>query len=384
MSKESQQANFRKRKLRVGVIFGGRSGEHEVSLMSARSVLSALNTEKYEVVMIGITKSGQWLTGDVATALESGEEGFARRATLLPDPETQALMAIESINSRPPVLSEVSQLDVVFPVLHGPYGEDGTVQGLLELAGIPYVGAGVVGSAVGMDKAIFKAVMEAHGLPILPWTLVSKSQWLTKAAAVVEKVEASLTYPVFTKPANMGSSVGIKKCHNRSQLIDGLAHAAEYDRRIVVEQGIQARELEVSILGNQDPIASVVGEVRPRREFYDYVAKYISEDSDLVIPADIEDRMSEEIRLLAVQAFELMDCAGLGRVDFLLDRDDGQIYLNEINTIPGFTSISMYPKLWEASGIPYPELLERLIDLALERFKEKSELETSYEVSANG
>jgi len=384
MSKESQQANFRERKLRVGVIFGGRSGEHEVSLMSARSVLSALNTEKYEVVMIGITKSGQWLTGDVATALESGEEGFARRATLLPDPETQALMAIESINSRPPVLSEVSQLDVVFPVLHGPYGEDGTVQGLLELAGIPYVGAGVVGSAVGMDKAIFKAVMEAHGLPILPWTLVSKSQWLTKAAAVVEKVEASLTYPVFTKPANMGSSVGINKCHNRSQLIDGLAHAAEYDRRIVVEQGIQARELEVSILGNQDPIASVVGEVRPRREFYDYVAKYISEDSDLVIPADIEDRMSEEIRLLAVQAFELMDCAGLGRVDFLLDRDDGQIYLNEINTIPGFTSISMYPKLWEASGIPYPELLERLIDLALERFKEKSELETSYEVSANG
>ncbi len=384
MSKESQQANFRERKLRVGVIFGGRSGEHEVSLMSARSVLSALNTEKYDVVMIGITKSGQWLTGDVATALESGEEGFARRATLLPDPETQALMAIESINSRPPVLSEVSQLDVVFPVLHGPFGEDGTVQGLLELAGIPYVGAGVVGSAVGMDKAIFKAVMEAHGLPILPWTLVSKSQWLTKAAAVVEKVEASLTYPVFTKPANMGSSVGIEKCHNRSQLIDGLAHAAEYDRRIVIEQGIQARELEVSVLGNQDPIASVVGEVRPRREFYDYVAKYISEDSDLIIPADIENRMSEEIRLLAVQAFELMDCAGLGRVDFLLDRDDGQIYLNEINTIPGFTSISMYPKLWEASGIPYPELLERLIDLALERFKEKSELETSYEVSANG
>jgi D-alanine-D-alanine ligase len=384
MSRENQQASSHERKLRVGVIFGGRSGEHEVSLMSARSVLSALNPDKYDVVMIGITKSGQWITGDVAAALESGEEGFAQKATLLPDPETQALMAIESIDSRPPVLSEVAQLDVVFPLLHGPYGEDGTVQGLLELAGIPYVGAGVVGSAVGMDKAIFKAVMEAHGLPILPWTLVSKSKWLAKPAAVVEKVEASLAYPVFTKPANMGSSVGIEKCHNRSELIGGLAHAAAYDRRIVVEQGIQARELEVSVLGNQDPIASVVGEVRPRREFYDYVAKYISEDSDLIIPADIEDRMSEAIRLLAVQAFELMDCAGLGRVDFLLDRDDGQIYLNEVNTIPGFTSISMYPKLWEVSGIPYPELLERLIDLALERFMEKSELETSFEVSVNG
>ena len=384
MSKEKQQANIHERKLRVGVIFGGRSSEHEVSLMSARSVLSALNSDKYDVVLIGITKSGRWITGNVAAALESGEEGFAQKATLLPDPETKALLAIESVDSRPTVLSEVAQLDVVFPVLHGPYGEDGTVQGLLELAGIPYVGAGVVGSAVGMDKAIFKAVMKAHGLPILPWTLVSKSNWLKEPAAVVDAVEASLAYPVFTKPANMGSSVGIDKCHNRNQLIDGLAHAVEYDRRIIVEQGIQARELEVSVLGNHDPIASVVGEVRPRREFYDYVAKYISDDSDLIIPADIEDRMSETIRLLAIQAFELMDCAGLGRADFLLDRNDGQIYLNEINTIPGFTRISMYPKLWEVTGIPYPELLERLIDLALERFTEKSELETTFKVSANG
>ncbi len=351
--------------------------------MSARSVISALNSEKYELVMIGITKSGQWIAGDVVAALETGKEGLVQNATLLPDPKIQALMAIESVNSQPTVLSEVSQLDVVFPVLHGPYGEDGTVQGLLELAGIPYVGAGVVGSAVGMDKGIFKAVMEAHGLPILPWTLVTKSNWLKNPAKVLDNIEASLVYPVFTKPANMGSSVGIEKCHDRSQLIDGLAHAAAYDRRIIVEQGIRARELEVSVLGNQDPIASVVGEVRPRREFYDYIAKYVSDDSDLIIPAEIEDRLSESIRLLAVQAFDLMDCAGLGRVDFLLDRDDGQIYLNEVNTIPGFTRISMYPKLWEASGISYPELLERLIDLALQRYTEKSELETSFEVSTS-
>lgn len=384
MEKKIQQFSKHKRKLRVGVIFGGRSGEHEVSLMSARSVLSALDPGKYEVVPIGITKSGQWITGDVAEALESGDDGTIRMATLLPDPESQALMAIEPGKSRPSALAEVSQLDVVFPVLHGPYGEDGTVQGLLELADLPYVGAGVVGSAVGMDKAIFKAVMKAHDLPILPWVLVTKSDWTTKPEAIADEIEASMSYPLFTKPANMGSSVGISKCINRDQLIDGLSQAAEYDRRIVVEQGIEARELEVSVLGNNDPITSVVGEIRPRRDFYDYVAKYVSDDSDLIIPADIDPQMAATIRTLAARAYKLMDCAGLGRVDFLLDRENDRIYLNEINTIPGFTRISMYPKLWEASGVLYPELLDRLIDLALERYGEKSSLQTIFEVTSNG
>ncbi len=370
-------------KIRVGVIFGGRSGEHEVSLMSARSVLSALDPEKYDVVLIGITKSGRWITGDVAAALESGKGEAGQKATLLPDPGVKALLAIEARKSKPVGLSEVTQLDVVFPVLHGPYGEDGTVQGLLELAGIAYVGAGVVGSAVGMDKAIFKAVMEAHGLPILPWILVTKAAWLSNPDESIETIEKTLSYPMFTKPANLGSSVGICKCEDREQLVDGLNQAARYDRRIVIEQGINARELEVSVLGNDEPVASVIGEVRPRRDFYDYVAKYVSDDSELIIPAELDEHMTDLIRRLAVQAFRLMDCAGLGRVDFLLDQENNRIYLNEVNSIPGFTRISMYPKLWEASGLPYTKLVDRLIELALERFSEKSRLETSFEVPGN-
>jgi D-alanine-D-alanine ligase len=355
--------------------------------MSASSVISALDPEKYEVVMIGITREGRWLTGDVSRALESGLEDLGRPAALLPDPQSSGLLEVEMIESRQTSLKEVTELDLIIPVLHGPYGEDGTVQGLLELAGLPYVGAGVVGSAVGMDKAIFKSVMIAHGIPILPWSLVLRSEWKQDINAILDRLEVALSYPMFTKPANLGSSVGISKCNDREELIEGLQQAARYDRRLVVEQGINGRELEVSVLGNDKPMASMVGEIRPRREFYDYIAKYMidpgsEEESELIIPADLESELADTIRDLAVKAFRAIDCAGMARVDFLLDRDSDQIFINELNTIPGFTRISMYPKLWEASGLPYPELLDRLIGLALERFETKADLETNFESRA--
>lgn len=372
------------RKIRIGVIFGGRSGEHEVSLQSARSVMDALDKEKYEVVPVGITKEGRWVTGDVLAALTEGKS-TTHPAALLPDPQAAGLLQMDLLGGRPATLTEVAQLDVVFPVLHGPYGEDGTVQGLLELAGLPYVGAGVVGSAVGMDKGIFKYVMAANGLPVLPWLLFTRVEWEKRPFATLDLIETTLHYPVFTKPANLGSSVGICKCHNRQELEQGMAEAAAYDRRIVVEQGINARELEIAVLGNEDPIASVVGEIRPRRDFYDYVAKYLAEpDSDdyseLIIPADIPVELATALREMAVRAYQAIDCAGLGRVDLLLDRDSGSVYVNEINTIPGFTHISMYPKLWEASGISYAELLDRLISLALERADARSAARTERKI----
>ena len=376
-------------KLRIGVLFGGRSGEHEVSLRSARSVMAALDPTRYEVVPIGITKDGRWLAGNAMAALSEG--AAARPATLLPEPATNetaaALLALDAGDGAPS-LSVIAELDVLFPVLHGPFGEDGTVQGLLELAGLPYVGAGVVGSAVGMDKAIFKHVMAANGVPVLPWRLFTGEQWRRNPEVVLDAVEAALPYPVFTKPANLGSSVGISKCRDRAELRAGLDEAARFDRRIVVEQGIdRARELEVAVLGNDEPQASVVGEVRPRREFYDYVAKYLlppgsEEESELIIPAPLEPALSEAIRALAVRAYRAIDAAGLGRVDLLLDDHSGDIYLNEINTLPGFTSISMYPKLWAASGLSYSQLLDRLIELALERQQEKSDLTTSIDPTA--
>ncbi len=359
-------------KIRVGVIFGGRSGEHEVSLNSARSVMRALNPEKYEIVQIGITPQGQWLTGEAMQALTAGAN---------PDGDRQALVLSGSSETQIGQLTATDAVDVLFPVLHGTYGEDGTVQGLLELANVPYVGAGVVGSAVGMDKAIFKQVMTANNIPVLPWHLVLKSQWEARPQAIIALIEDTLGYPVFTKPANLGSSVGISKCRQRDELIAGLDEAARFDRRIVIEQGINARELEVSVLGNDEPIASIVGEVRPRRDFYDYVAKYISDDSELLIPAPISNELAEQVRRMAVQAYQAIDCAGLGRVDMLLDKDTQTVYLNEINTIPGFTTISMYPKLWEATGLSYPELLDRLISLALERFAEKEKLTHQFEVT---
>jgi D-alanine-D-alanine ligase len=377
-------------KIRVGVIFGGRSGEHEVSLMSARSVMAALDKEKYEVVPIGIDREGQWLVGDAMRALSDGASGVAQPATLLPAPYSAGLLQLErragdsSRELQPVSLTGSSVVDVIIPVLHGPYGEDGTVQGLLELAGLPYVGAGVTGSAVGMDKAIFKQVMVANHIPILDWQLVKAGEWRSQPELVVEKIEAALSYPLFTKPANLGSSVGISRCTDRDSLVAGLDEAARYDRRIVVEQGINGRELEVAVLGNDAPIASIVGEIRPRRAFYDYVAKYVSNDSELLIPAPLPAETAEAVRSLALRAYQAIDCAGLGRVDLLLDRDSGQLYLNEINTMPGFTRISMYPKLWEASGISYPELLDRLIELALDRHAEKSALQTSYTVEERG
>ncbi len=381
-------------RIRVGVIFGGRSGEHEVSLASARSVMAALDPEKYEVVAIGITKEGRWLAGDPMSALAEGR-GESRAVTLLPEPTASGLLALEEPSAIAPAaqragLSVVAELDVVFPVLHGTYGEDGTVQGLLELAGIPYVGSGVVGSAVGMDKAIFKQVMMANGLPVLPWRLVTRRDWLSDPARVIDAIETALPYPVFTKPANLGSSVGISKCRDRAELVAGLADAARFDRRLVVEQGIhRARELEVSVLGNEQPIASAVGEVRPRRDFYDYVAKYIAtpgseDESELIIPAELPVETADEVRSLALRAYQAIDAAGLSRVDLLLDSSTGALYLNEVNTMPGFTSISMYPKLWAASGISYAALLDRLIGLALERHGEKEQLETSFDVPAAG
>ncbi|GJM40610.1 MAG: D-alanine--D-alanine ligase [Ardenticatenaceae bacterium] len=344
--------------------------------------MRALNPNKYDVIPIGIDKNGRWLTGDVVGTLIEGKPS-SHPATLLPVPQAAGVMQLNEgesvgITSTLSVIEgAVSQLDVIFPVLHGPYGEDGTVQGLLELANLPYVGAGVVGSAVGMDKAIFKHVMTANGLPILPWLMVQSSEWRKRPYKIIEQVEAILVYPVFTKPANLGSSVGICKCNNREELEAGLNEAASYDRRIVVEQGVNVRELEVSVLGNDEPVASVVGEVRPRRDFYDYVAKYVSDDSELIIPADLTEAQSDEVRHLAVQAYRAIDCAGLGRVDLLMDVDNGRLYLNEINTIPGFTQISMYPKLWEATGLPYSQLLDKLINLAIERHEEKERLKTT-------
>jgi D-alanine-D-alanine ligase len=371
------------RKIRVGVIFGGRSGEHEVSLASARSVMNAIDGERYEVVPIGITKEGRWVaSGDPMKALAVGDASASRPAALLGDPSLRGLMRLED-REQVIEVTRMAELDVVFPVLHGPYGEDGTLQGLLELAGIPYVGAGVVGSALGMDKAIFKDVMRAHGFPIVDDVVLKRKEWDADPEGVMDRVEATLSYPVFTKPANLGSSVGICKCHDRAGLAAGLAEAARYDRKLMAEAAVPAaREIEVSVLGNDDPIASVPGEIVPSREFYSYEAKYIDtgdEASKLIIPAPISSEVTERVRELAVAVYKAIDCAGMARADFLLSGETGELYINEVNTIPGFTSISMYPKLWEASGISYPELIDRLIELAIERYEDKERSETSYQ-----
>jgi len=373
------------RKIRVGVIFGGRSGEHEVSLVSARSVMDAMDREKYEIVPIGITKEGRWIaSGDPLKALTAGDVGASQPVALLGDPCRRGLMRLEDTEHMVEE-AHLAELDVIFPVLHGPYGEDGTVQGLLELAGIPYVGAGVIGSALGLDKAIFKDVMRAHGLPITDYLLVKRREWDAEPEEVLDRVEAVLEYPVFTKPANLGSSVGISKCHDREELARGLTEAARYDRKLLVEAAVPAaREIEVSVLGNDDPIASIPGEIIPSREFYSYEAKYIDDGehaSKLLIPAPLSPERTEEVRDLAVRAYQAIDCAGMARVDFLLSDETGDLYINELNTIPGFTAISMYPKLWEASGISYPELIDRLIELAFERFRDKQRSETSYQPS---
>lgn len=363
-----------KDKLRLAVIFGGRSGEHEVSLMSARSVLDALDREAYDITEIGITKEGRWLSGDDALkAFETGRQADLIPVALLAEPGLAMLYERSSEGLRP-----LTDLDVVFPVLHGTYGEDGTLQGLLELADLPYVGAGVLAAAATMDKGLFKTLMMGSGIPVVPGITVNSSELPERMEAVLARVEALGAYPFFTKPANLGSSVGINKVTNRSDLLEGLMEAAGYDRRLVIEVGVNAREIEVSVMGNDEPEASIPGEIIPGDEFYTYDAKYIDDTSELLIPAAIDEITAAEIRRLAVEAYRAVDGAGLARVDFLLDADSGEIYLNEINAIPGFTKISMYPKLWEASGISYSELLDRLIAYALERYEQKRNLIRSY------
>lgn len=368
-------------RLKIAVLFGGRSGEHEVSLASAKSVMRALDPEKYEVIPVGITREGAWIVGaDPLAALEQEDLGQAQPAVILADP-TQG--GLKQLSPRPQEqagqLALLSRVDVVFPVLHGTFGEDGTVQGLLELANLPYVGAGVLASALAMDKIAFKDVCLARGLPVAEFIGTTRRRWEREPEAVLVEIEAKLPYPLFTKPANLGSSVGISKCRDRVGLRAGLAEAARYDRRLLVEVAVPAaREIEVSVLGNEEPRASVPGEVIPSREFYDYASKYLDDGeaaSKLLIPAPLDETLTRHIQALAVAAYTAIDGAGMARVDFLLSRETGELYLNEINTIPGFTPISMYPKLWEASGIPYPRLLSWLVDLALERHDEQGRSE---------
>ncbi len=365
-------------KIILGVIFGGRSGEHEVSLMSARSVLSVLSPEKYTVVQIGITHSGAWVTGDnVLEALENGQTDMIP-AILLPEPGMNWLYAVRQ-SPAGEMLDPLVCLDVVFPVLHGTFGEDGTLQGLLEMADLAYIGAGVLGSSVGMDKALFKDVMRTYQIPVLESIVVTRRQIQSNIEKVIADAEKVGAYPLFVKPANLGSSVGVTKCRNRSDLYEGLMEAAEYDRRVMIERGLQKpREIEVSVLGNDNPQASLPGEVVPSDDFYTYNAKYIDGRSELIIPAPLPAGQAENIRRVAVQAYQAIDCAGMARVDFLLDMATQAIYVSEINTIPGFTRISMYPKLWEASGVPYPVLIDRLIELAFERKAERDHTRRQY------
>ena len=386
-------------KLRVGILFGGRSGEHEVSLLSAASVLNAIDKEKYEVVPIGITKDGRWLTAEHAENLLNGKLVLESRNLRAGDPETTESAAVlargEAVVVPPepvhrhtglvPFQSDATlmrrasdraiNVDVIFPVLHGTFGEDGTIQGLLELADIPYVGAGVLGSAAGMDKDIMKSLFIAAGIPIVRHVTILRSAW-EKDPKKVEKLVGRLKYPVFVKPANLGSSVGISKAHNRKELGPAIEEAARFDRKIVIEQGVggkkdKAREVECSVLGNDEPVASVPGEIVPVKEFYDYNAKYLDEGSELIIPAKLSKAQTKKVQELAVAAFRAVDCSGLARVDFLMDPKSGKIFLNEINTMPGFTAISMYPKLWAASGLAYADLIDRLIQLGIKRHEDK-------------
>jgi len=391
------------KKLRVGVLFGGRSGEHEVSLLSAASVLNAIDKSKYEVVPIGITKEGRWVTAAHAERLLQGKpadtpeprhlragdpDATAPAAVLargegvvvppMPGQDHSSLMPFETDAHELPAAVNSVDVDIIFPVLHGTFGEDGTIQGLLELADIAYVGAGVLGSAAGMDKDVMKRLFRNAGLPIVKHVTVLRSDWREQPKKVRKQIESALKYPVFVKPANLGSSVGISKVHDSSELAAAMDEAARFDRKLVIEEGVggkkgKAREIECSVLGNDKPIASVAGEIVPIEEFYDYSAKYLVEGSESIIPAKIGNAKQKEVQRLAVAAFQAVDCAGMARVDFLMDPRTKKMYVNEINTIPGFTSISMYPKMWAATGIGYPQLMDRLIQLGLERHAEKKQ-----------
>ncbi len=363
-----------RQKLRVGVLFGGRSCEHQVSLMSARSVMAAMDRQRFEVVPIGITQDGHWLHLANATGLTDDQPlptQAGRAVSLLPEPGAQGLRVTAS--------GEAIPFDVIFPLIHGTYGEDGTLQGLLELADIPYVGAGVLGSAVGMDKAVMKALFAHAGLPQAPYRVILRRDWYQDPYAVQTRCERALNYPLFIKPANLGSSVGISKVNRADEFAAAMQQAAQYDRKLIVEQGIEdAHEVEISVLGNDQPQVSVPGEIIPCHAFYDYAAKYLAGESRLLIPAPLPESVTARLQDYAVRAFQALDGAGLARIDCLVTRSDYQIFLIEANTLPGFTAISMYPKLWEASGLPYAQLIERLIEFALERHQERRQNQTRF------
>ena len=363
--------NGHSRKLRVGVLFGGRSGEHEVSLASAASIIRGLDPQKYEAVPIGITKEGHWLIGAGAQKMLPEVLRTGQRVVMSADPTESALMPLDGS-------PRGQKLDVVFPVIHGTFGEDGTMQGLLELAGLPFVGAGVLGSAIGMDKDVAKKLMQAAGIPVVPWIAVQRADWERQPKEIRRTIEKQFKYPVFVKPATLGSSVGMTKVHSRAELSPALDLAAEFAMKIMVERAVSAREIEVSVLGNHDPRASIPGEIVPHREFYDYAAKYLEEGTKLLIPAKLTKSEVKKVQAMAVIAFRALELSGMARVDFFIEKRGGKIFLNEVNTIPGFTSISMYPKLWEANGIPFRELVSKLIDLALEQHREKAR--TKYQI----
>jgi len=370
------------KKIRVGLIFGGRSGEHEVSFCSASSIIKAIDKDKYTVVLIGITKEGRWISPqDSELALQSGKIEGKNTVILLNDSFSKSLVCIDN-NQKLDKSSALEKLDVIFPILHGPYGEDGTIQGLLELANIPYVGAGVASSAISMDKDLMRTIFQQKGLPILKWITIKRKEWQKDKEKILSLIQDGFEYPLFVKPANLGSSVGITKVHKKEELEKAIDLASSYDRKILIEEGLEeVREIECGVLGNDEPQASVVGEVKPAGEFYDYDSKYIEEGTQLIIPADLPLGVSQEVQEIALRAFKAVDSAGMARVDFFVSKKENKIYLNEINTIPGFTSVSMYPRLWEASGIPYPELIDRLIQLALERHQDKKQNKISYDES---
>jgi D-alanine-D-alanine ligase len=363
--------NGHSRKLRVGVLFGGRSGEHEVSLASAASIIRGLDPQKYEAVPIGITKEGHWLIGEGAQKMLPEVLRTGQRVVMSADPTESALMPLDGS-------PRGQKLDVVFPVIHGTFGEDGTMQGLLELAGLPFVGAGVLGSAIGMDKDVAKKLLQVAGIPVVPWIAVQRADWESDPKKIRRAVEKKFKYPVFVKPATLGSSVGMTKVHSRVELGPALDLAAEFAMKIMVERAVSAREIEISVLGNHDPRASIPGEIVPHREFYDYAAKYLEEGTQLLIPAKLTKSEVKKVQAMAVTAFRALELSGMARVDFFIEKRGGKIFLNEVNTIPGFTSISMYPKLWEANGIPFRELVTKLIDLALEQHREKAR--TKYQI----
>lgn len=370
------------KKLRVGIIFGGRSGEHEVSFCSASSIIKAIDKDKYTVVPIGITKEGRWISPqDSELSLQSGRIEGKNTVILLNDSFSKSLVCIDN-NQRLDKSSALEKLDVIFPVLHGPYGEDGTVQGLLELANIPYVGAGVAASAISMDKDLMKTIFQQKGLPILRWLTIKRKDWHKDKEEILSLIQDGFEYPLFVKPTNLGSSVGITKVHKKEELKEAIDLASSYDRKILIEEGLEeVREIECSVLGNDEPQTSVVGEVKPAGEFYDYDSKYIDEKTQLIVPADLPDGVSQEVQEIALKAFKAVDAAGMARVDFFVSKKENKIYLSEINTIPGFTSASMYPRLWEASGVSYPDLIDQLIQLALERYRDKNQNKISYDES---